>query len=481
MPRLTLSISNFLGGVAPSAYSGDYRSQADPTTFGWDSANIIDMGLLRRGFGLTTVTGASIITGSVRWVKTYGSFTPYAYAYEENTNPTANRLHRINVSTHTVTPSGTFPATLNTYSESNGMELYDGYLYYATGQYLGRYDLNTTFDNSFYLSLGTTCLGATIRHPMVQGYGKLFIGNSYTNASLTNACSVAKIEAGVVTADALPLGKTQKVVKCLEFHNANLYIGLSSNLYGDRTIRCDTSMLVWDTVSPGWQKEIPFPEEDIVALKSWNGSLYAWGARGVYVFNGTGFSQIFLTPAGPNLSSEVDVSPYGLLYWKGTDSAANQGIYAYGALDERQTKVPFKPYFEYGGASQPIVWVNKDNLYVFGYSSGEKIRRFNSATDASYGTATWKSSMINMPGNAQIVDIKVMMASLPSGTSVTLGWAKDDGIAEDLITANTLGQTLIKTVPNGKISDEFQVYIKHTSGPTPKIHRIDIEYENIQE
>jgi hypothetical protein len=361
------------------------------------------------------------------------------------------------------------------------MELFDGYLYYATDKYLGRYDLSTTFDNSFYLSLGTTCLGAPIRHPMVQGYGKLFIGNSYTNASLTNACSIAKVEAGVVTPDALPLYKTQKVVKCVEFHNANLYVGITTNLYNDRTLKCETTVVVWDTVSAGWQKEIPFPEEDIVALKTWNGSLYAWGARGVYRFNGSGFSQVYVTQAGPNLASEVDVSPWGILYWKGTDTSGNQGVYAYGSMDERLKKVPFKPYLEYGGASQALFWVNKDNLYICGYSSGNKIRRFNSASDASYGTATWKSSMINFPGNAQIVDIKVMLASLPSGTAVTLGWAKDDGIAEDLLTANTLGQTLMKICPNGKIADEFQVYLRHTAGPTPKVKRIDIEYEQVQE
>lgn len=495
MAKQTIEIANFLGGLAPSPYSGDITKHTDPRSAGWDLANLADVGLLRRGFGEADISNVSMITGDIRWIKTYSGSNAYAYLYEENTG-SANRIHRVAVtSDHVVDTTGTFPHTIawnaslagNFCSgmefgptDSSGASLLPGKLYYTSGQYLGTYDFGTTFNDSFYCSLGVTCLGAQMRHPMAFGFGKLYVGDADPVAGTPR---IGKVQLGVYTPNALPLASQQKMVKCLAWHSQNLYIGLSSNLSGSRLINCDCSVLVWDTASDTWNKEIPFPEEDIVALKSWEGILYAWGARGMYKLGYAGFEQIFTTQVGPDIESEVTISPKGILYWRGLDYAGNYGIYAYGSIDPRLDKVLFRPYSEYGGPSGALTWIGDQNLYICGYPSGNRVRRFSLGSDASHSVgAVWRSAMVKLPGSSGLItDVKVYLQSLPSGTEFVIGWSEGGGVMEDLFTVNALGTVFAKFSPSGKSADMLQVFVRHMAGPTPKIERIMVDYESTQD
>jgi hypothetical protein len=74
-------IDNFLGGLAPSRYQGNPTTQSDPqdaVSGGFDPYIDTEEGMLRRGFGLSTITNASLMTGNQTWMKaasrTYGDF-----------------------------------------------------------------------------------------------------------------------------------------------------------------------------------------------------------------------------------------------------------------------------------------------------------------------------------------------------------------------------------------------------------------------
>ena len=488
-----ISIDNFLGGLAPSRYYGASvagTTMADPASAGWfpvhttaPDSGLNEVNILQRGYQLSSITNVSAITGDIKWIKSFSrGSTNYAYLLSVNDGASANAnvLHRLDLSTSTITNGGgSFPHSMATNSDALGMEFFTtsstNYLYYAHGANLGRYDLNTTFDDTYKTTLGTTCLGETIPHPMVQGYGKLFIGNS--NMSLSTACIATLDNAGTLTEIALNLGATQQIVRALEFFGDYLYIAMASTTSASGNVyRSSASLKIWDTVSSSWQREYIFPEEEIASIKASNGSIYCWGRRGFYRFNGSGFDMVYPMSSGPAYPSAVDVSPDGFVYFKGAAIAGTTSILAYGSPDPRIPQAMHIPYETNGGNALPIFWASKTNFYV-AYGSGDRLRLYSSSGAAGYGGATWRTPMFKFPKPARLASVTVVFNTL--GTArFRIGWAPRDGLVETQVASvSSDSQSGQKFFIDGLIDDSWQIMITHTAGVTPKIQKIDIDYE----
>lgn len=473
-------IDNFLGGLSSSRYVGNVLAgQCDPdeqSSSGWEVFhNTNDIGLLRRGSVEGTITNVSLIQGKIHWIKTYNrTLGSYIYALGQDDNLNENRLYRIDLASDTVSNASPWPFTVGTSSPNGtglGMEYYGGYLYYASGRYLGRYNMSLTFDNSFYTFLGTKAIGTSIEHPMVQGNGKLFIGNS--NFSL-NTASIATYDDASVTPNALDLGKTEQFIRAIEFNNNFLYIATTNNTEDNSKV-AESYLYVWDTVSSSWQQQFRFPEEDLKALKASNGKMFAFGNRGAYIFNGTNFELIYPLSGGPTPGG-VSVNPSGIINW----CDQNLNIFAYGSPNPSQIPpITYKPYvndYVYNGAIQ---WVTRTKLYAATSTDNPKLRMYGGS--GNYESATWRTPMIPFGVKARLVKLYAYFLSWPANCTVTVGWASGDGSSITTIgTINTAGDVQAEFSYDGLVADSWQITLTHTvgiSGATPKFRKIVIEWE----
>ena len=476
MATQRIVFDNFVGGLAPSRYQGNYNGQFDPydtTSAGWDPYFADEEGLLRRGLGTATLTNAPDVTGSVTWMKAINrSYGSYVFGIEEQVSGagTNNRLIRINAATHTISNTSPWPFTLPTDGGQCGLEFFNGYLYYASKRYLGRFNLSLTFDSSYYTFLGTQAIGRAIDHPMVQGNGKLFIGNS--NYSL-NTASIAVDDGVSVTPNALDLSKTEQFVRSLEFHRNTLFIAASSNAESGSLTTSPCTMYVWDGISNSYQDKFEFPDEDFHAVKVFGNTIYGFGQRGVFQFNGNGFDLVQQYSGGPDPWG-VSTNPRGFVTWKDE----NTQVFSYGSPHKDLPTIPWKPIKFSEVPSGGVFWVNRHNIYVGGFAAGDKIRRFGGST--GYQSAIWRCPMLKFDQPMRLVKFEVQMLPLESGTNLSFLWAKDDGATPiTLATLGTAGTTEWKFTPDGIVDSSWQIGIADTaeSAPTPKIRRIVLEIE----
>jgi len=470
-----LIIDNFLGGLSPSRYLGE-KNQFDGTeneSAGWDVFDLDDQtNVLRRGKVRTAITNSNVINGNITWMENaVVGGNQYVYAFEEGFTP--YRLHRINVSNDTLVNSSPWPWSLQTITGSaqTGMGIYtDGttrYLYYANGRYLGRYDLSLTFDNSYYTFLGSTVNSNYIYHPMATGNGKLFIGNS--NFSM-NVASIATVVGAVVTPNALDLGKTAQQVTSLAFDRNYLYIGTSS---GDETatLNVPASLYLWDTVSGSWQEQYTFPEPSITSIKATGSDIFCAGRKGMYRFTGSKFELVYNINGGPDPWS-IDDSPSGILYF----GDGTRSMYAYGSRNGLPPIV-YRPYKSTSSNFDTVKVITESKLYI---SDGGGLAAFGGSGSASnYVAATVRTPMFSFPGLARLVKVRLYFFSFPSGETLDIGWAKDDGSSVTAIgTISTTGATEWEFQPDGLVADQWQLVISHPSAGinTPKIRKIEIDY-----
>lgn len=474
-----LVIDNFLGGLAPSIYVGNPQTQSDPDhTSGWEIFSPSEDGLLQRGYPSKYVTNASLIQGTLHWMKNYNRTAgAYTFILGTDDNLIKNRLYQVNLSSDTLTNSTLFPHTI---SDSNGAiqggtgtEFYGGYLYYASGRYLGRYDMSLTFNDSFSIYLGTQALGDYIDHPMVQGGGKLFIGNS--NFSL-NTPSIATVDSnGAVNLAALDLSQTEQVIKALEYSRNFLYIATTNNTAAN-TNTSDSYLYVWDGISGSWQEQFRFPEENFTAIKFANGQLFCWGNKGFYRFTGSGFELIYPIQGGPSAGG-VSVRPNGVVYFR--DGAGS--IYGYGTDNPQIPPVVYTPYTGgsavYNGA---VHWASRSKLFASANASPRLYEYFSGGTN-DYVSASWRTPMINFGQLTRLVRVYMVFQSWPTGATMDVKWATGSGSSTTTIgTVSTAGETTAEFYPEGCVADFWQVGLTLTAAPggiTPKIQRIVIDYQ----
>jgi hypothetical protein len=477
--KSVITINNFTGGLAPSRYYGDHQTQSDPgdgTIYsrGFDPTMQWYENVLRRSYGTAPLSNASFILGETRYAKAISreGLGSYVYLLANNDDTSGLQLHRIDSQGASVSSSGAWPHTVaTTGGYGQGMEFYNNYLWYGHGKYLGRYDLSTTFNDSFNISLNVKALNLDIDHPMVQGNGKLWIGNSNGSGPIITSVDASDI----VSSAALDLSSISQVIKALDFDKNFLFIATSSKETADTSdFSSPATMYVWDTISSGWQESFQFPEPDITCIKAFGGTVFATGKRGLYRFTGSGFEKVTDYIVGPPTAGGMDTSPDGKLYVK-----MSQAIGAYGSLDSRYPPIFHVPYSDTGGENSFIKWASNTELYTGGYISHPRVKRFSSL-GTTFTTGYWGTPMIPFGKETRLLRIKVDFLPLANGTTFDVKWAKDDGsTAVALGTVTGTGtETSWQYSPNGLTSYAWQIRIEHTAGTSPFIRQIELEVEN---
>lgn len=484
-------IDNFTGGLAPSNFYGDWRSQASPGNWstadyhsrGWDAQNQPgDIGLLRRGFGEGSITNVSTITGGIKWF----AMCPQdgvMYALEDYEG-LPQKIHKITLSNSTVANASPWPYTITgSTQKGTGMVIFNNALYWACGRNFGTYNFSLTFNNTLNMSLGIGSFGSVSKlceHPMVVGNGQIFIGDADAN---NNAC-VSTYNGSVFTKAKLDLSKTNQVIKALAFNGNYLYIAASGSDYQTNTLDAPSTMYIWDTTSGSWQQQYRFPEQDFNNLIVSNGKIIGIGRKNAYIFNGSGFDQLYPLVGGASNGS-VDVSPYGQCYW--IDQGL-QSMFVYGTINPQVDKSVRIPIFFNNALPSALKWTSVNEVNVgFSNSGSQYLRRYNiSATDfqtSTYKTPIISSSDLGFGGNQAHVT-KVIIDTLPlvSGCSVDINWYSGDGTAS--VKFGTINPTnaVDPTNPSkfifqadGAVDTDFQFGFTHSAGDTPKIHHLIFE------
>ena len=471
-------IDNFLGGLAPSIYVGNPLNQMDPDhSSGWELFASAQAGLLQRGYSSKPITNVSLLQGTMHWMKNYNrSVGSFAYGLGTDVNLIMNRLYRVDLSTDTMTNNAQFPHSISSSTgaqmNGTGMEFYGGFLYYASGRYLGRYDMSLTFNDSFNVFLGTQALGDQIDHPMVQGGGKLFIGNS--NFSLNTPCIATVDSSGAVNLAALDLSQIEQVIKAVEYNRNFLYIATTNNTAAN-TNSSDSFLFVWDGISGSWQEQFRFPEENFTALKFANGQLFCWGNRGFYRFTGSGFELIYPINGGPSAGG-VGVHPNGIIYFR--DGAGV--IYAFGSNNPQIPAVIYRPYKAANIYNGAVHWASASKLFA-SYALTPFLLEYASSGTDDYGSAEWRTPMINFGQLTRLVRVYIVFQSWPTGATMDVKWATGDGTSPTTIgTISAAGEKTFEIYPDGCVADLWQLGTTLTAAPggiTPKIQRILIDYQ----
>lgn len=477
-------IDSFLGGLAPSVFVGNPLSQANPglstvRTAGWEVMREGEVGLLQRGFTRGTITNISLMQGTPWWFKPYNRSTgAFVFIEGADLNSVKNVIQRFELSGDTLTNSSLFPHQISTSTNAlaggTGMEFYGGYLYYASGRYLGRYDLSLTFNDSFNTFLGTQALGAGIDHPMVQGGGKLFIGNS--NFSLNTACIATVDSSGAVNLAALDLSQTEQVINALEYSRNFLYIATTNNV-AMNTNNSDSFLYVWDGISGSWQEQFRFPEENFTALKFANGQLYCFGNRGFYRFTGNGFELIYPISGGPSAGG-VSVKPNGIIYFRDQTGI----IYAYGTMSPQIPPVVYRPYYSSYPFEGGMYWASRNKLLAGTTDPAGRLRLYSANGNQAYEAAPYYIPLINFGVRTRLVKVYIEFLSWPTGASMDVKWYTGDGDSPTPTTIGTVsevGATEAEIYPDGCVADHWGVGIEMAASGSlsPRIRRIVCEYQ----
>lgn len=221
---------------------------------------------------------------------------------------------------------------------------------------------------------------------------------------------------GILTPGAdLPAGM---VVKCATPYGDKLAVGASDNLitFTTRGTRCN--VYLYDGISNDWQKEIPFPENDIFNLSFETGELLAWGLKWLYRYNPSagGFEAIEpLDSSVPSFSKAHGVND-GQVWFTGSNC-----VMSYGSPIRYLERVLNAPYGAVG-SSGACKWINSNRLYVS--NTLGNLLYLSAATDRS----NWRSRFIDLQGvKARVAWVRVVTETLATNDNLNVGLRMADG------------------------------------------------------
>lgn len=212
---------------------------------------------------------------------------------------------------------------------------YQNYIYYATQNKLGRWQLGTawsTRDDNW----GAFSKGDAEWHPMYTLNLVLYIGDRNM---------VAQVDAGAFSAEALDVSSPLRI-KCLGQLGTDLLIGtyVSSNIV-------ETEIFRWNTWSVSFTNSDPIPEVGINSfLAIDNGVLVNAGTKGnLYIYNGSTLEpQKQIKGSWDNSTNKAQIHPNAKLNFHGlpifglstiSGTPTNMGIYSYGRANRNYPMV----------------------------------------------------------------------------------------------------------------------------------------------
>lgn len=251
-----------LGGIADSNYMGGASSVADMVGLDIHS----EVGIIKVNQALTKESGATV-DDFVKAGVTCSDGNSYLFG------STLGKVWK-RTSTGTYSLEATVAPAVGALGILEAKE-YQGYIYYATQNRLGRWQIGTAWSTRND-NWGTFTNGDADWHPMIEINLVLYIGDKNL---------VAQVDAGVFSADALDLPfPTETRIKCLGEMGTDILIGTYINSYIVKT-----KIYRWNTWSVSFTNSDWIPEVGINAfIQTDNFVIVNAGTKGnLYLYDGS--------------------------------------------------------------------------------------------------------------------------------------------------------------------------------------------------
>jgi len=324
-----------------------------------------------------------------------------------------------------------------------GMEEYKDYLYWAQNTTIGRYDLSSTWTDSWQTGLSDSTF-----HPMkVSADNKLYIGHRNL---------IASYDGTTFTSNALDLPSDWEV-KCLEDFGYR-YLAIGATLTTSSAAPIRTKIFLWDRTSSSWNDEIIIPENDIWAMRFVSGYLWilAGESSNIYVVPEASRRATKMWTFRKETQDNLIVYPGAVTHRRGTiyfalsdtnptsDYASDvhsqnpTGIYSFPADPRYFTlNIPYKNQgvVEKFKSLAQVYWADNENLLYFseyswnGTAWETRLRREKTPANNEnlYGTGVYESFRYQAPAEKEMFTeaFGVEFEPLPSGTRISLSYKKD--------------------------------------------------------
>lgn len=391
----------WLGGLALNEYVGRKASYSTGSDGGIDPFR--KPGVLQAGYRASSVN--AFVTTQINAMVAYlasGSTRLYG-------NSIIGRVYQIDTSNHA---NVSVIASLNSINQDYGFAVSRDYLFTAYNPnasvtYLtriGPLSTGVAQNVSFNVSMISQVQGVQIRHVLMPWKSNLYClhannidyldGNGVTTGILTVG---ARLPSGMVIKTATPYGD-------------RIAVGASDNLVSSSNRGTRAVVYVYDGVSTDWEKEIPFPENDILDLAFYRGNLFAWGVKWLYRLDSTqsGFEAIAqLDTTAPGLHKMHDVNDGQLFF------PASNVMRAYGRpIDYLQDA--FTSPITAVGTGGVCKWMTNGRLYVSNNAGNLLYASASAETSVRY-----KTRFIEAAGaKFRVAWVRVVTEALASGDSL---------------------------------------------------------------
>ena len=291
----------------------------------------------------------------------------------------------------------------NVNTAHKGGAYFNNYLYYWTSTKLGRFNLSTTWTDTWQ----TFSQETNYRPACVQNLS-LFIGNGKYVSAVDGAETFQD--------NSLDL-QPQYTVTTLDSYKTWLLIGTTLGDYIN-----DCGMFIWDTYSPSWSEESHIGENGInwVNMLSNMGYVSAGSSGNIYIFNG---AELEDTPFFTLRNATTSINPYLTTKFKGLPLFAYGGkVYSIGRTNRNLPASVCCEYVCSAGVNATIhsIKVRGTDLFLTWESSGtygvDKL-----GTDRYNGTITTPE----VEGRMKMVEVSYDL--LPEGTSIGIETKSDGG------------------------------------------------------
>ncbi len=392
----------WLGGLGLNEYLGRRSSYSTETDGGIDPFR--KPGVLQAGFRASSVN--SFINTPIVAAQTYsasGILKLFGYDY-------LGKIYQIDTSNHA---NVSVIASLQSINEDYAFAITRDYLF-AMHNNLSLQANVTRFGplstgvlaTTINASLTATVNGLQIKHVLLPWKSNLYA----MHANNIDYFDGNGISTGIATIGArLPSGM---VIKTACSFGDRIAVGASDNLGSSSNRGSSCKVYLYDGVSYDWQKEIPFPENDIKNLAFEFGELIAWGIKWKYKYNSStnGFESIeSLDTDAPAFHGMHDTNDSQIYY------TAENVVRSYGSPIRYLERVMHTP-FTAVGTGGICKWVSNTRLYVSN-SSGN----FYYLSSSAETGVRWKSRFIEADGRKfRVAWIRVVTETLSTNDSLQI-------------------------------------------------------------
>lgn len=407
MRQIPLSIGpssdyGWLGGLALNEYIGRKASYSSDSNAGFDPFR--KPGVLQTGYRASNVN--SFIATQINGLQTYSaSGLLRLYGLD-----LVGRVFQIDTNNHA---NVSVIASLPMINQDYGFAISRDYLFAA----YNNVSLQAKVERIGPLSTGVlaTTINASgtatvqslqIKHVLMPWKSNLY----YLHANNLDYFDGNGISTGILTVGArLPSGM---VVKTACPFGDRIAVGASDNLGSSENRGNTCKVYLYDGVSNDWQKEIPFPENDIKNLAFEFGTLLAWGIKWKYAYNQSsgGFEPIELLDTDAPAQHRFHDTNDSQVYYPSENS-----VRSYGSPIRYLEKVMHAP-FAATGTGGVCKWVSNSRLYVS--NSAGNLLYLSSSAETSI---RWKSRFIEIDGvKFRVAWVRVVVEALGTSDSLTV-------------------------------------------------------------